>query len=296
MPTALALLPAFIAFLAWSFGDFSIQRAIRRVGSIGALFFIGAFGFVVLLPFAWTSLPSVLLNRQILLLLGLTFIVTLAAALFEFRALGEGKLAVVEPVLSSELAITALVGILFLGEQVTRTQILLAGFVFLGIMLTVSRREPHHWWGFWKKRSILERGVLAGAFGAIAMSLANIYTGLSSQSTSAVTTIWFIHTSLAATCLIWMFVQHQLGSVMSRAKQHWRPVLAESILDNVAWVAYAAAVRTLPISITVAITESYIVLASLLGIVWNHERLQLHQFFGMGVALVAAIILAVISA
>jgi uncharacterized membrane protein len=82
---------------------------------------------------------------------------------------------------------------------------------------------------------------------------------------------------------------------LSHTRKHWRPVLAESLLDNVAWIAFAYAVILIPISITIAITESYIALGALLGILLNRERLQRHQYAGIVVTLIAAIILAAIS-
>ncbi len=291
----MGIVAALLAFLGWGFGDFAIQRTIRRVGSIGALFCIGAFGAIILLPFAWHAIPAVLSNPKTLLLIGTTLAVTLAAALFEFRALREGKLAVIEPVLSFELLVTAAISILFVGERISPWQAILAGMVFLGILLTVIKHEPRHWWKFWQRRSILEHGVIAGAFGAIMMALTNVYTGLASQATNPLITIWFIHTSLALICLCWFLATRQLRNVTQRIYHAWRPALAESILDNLAWVSYATAVQTIPIAVTIAITESYVVLTSLLGIMWNKERLQRHQFVGVTVTLAAAITLAILS-
>jgi uncharacterized membrane protein len=78
-------------------------------------------------------------------------------------------------------------------------------------------------------------------------------------------------------------------------KKSWRVVLGESLFDNLAWIAYSGAVIYLPVSLTIGITESYIVLAALLGIIANRERLQRHQYFGIGLALVGTIFLGVIS-
>ena len=47
MTVEAGILAAFLAFLAWGFGDFAIQRSVRRVGAVPALFFIGIFGLVI---------------------------------------------------------------------------------------------------------------------------------------------------------------------------------------------------------------------------------------------------------
>jgi drug/metabolite transporter (DMT)-like permease len=47
-----------------------------------------------------------------------------------------------------------------------------------------------------------------------------------------------------------------------------------------------------PIAISVALSESYIIIAVLLGMFVNKERLRKHQIFGMIVAIISAILLA----
>lgn len=286
---------AFIAFLAWGFGDFSIQRATRSIGTMPALFCIGAFGTVVLLPFAWNGLSLGIADGRIIGLIALTVLITLIAAVFDFEALKRGKISVIEPIMSFELIITVVIGVALLGETVSRTQFLLALTVFLGILLTALRREPRHWWVFWKRAHLLEPGVILTVLGAVAMSFTNIFTGLSSQRTSPVVAIWYIHTSLALICLLVFLWTKTSKKTAAEIRSHWRPALAESIFDNVAWLAYASAVTLLPISITIAITESYVALAAFLGIAWNRERLQQHQIVGMIIAIAAAIWLATIS-
>ncbi|MSS75081.1 hypothetical protein EXS73_02625 [Candidatus Pacearchaeota archaeon] len=64
------------------------------------------------------------------------------------------------------------------------------------------------------------------------------------------------------------------------------------ILDNAAWIAFAYAMVLTPIGIVVALSESYILIGVLLGICVNKEHLQLHQKFGLILALGAAIWLA----
>lgn len=293
MTAGLALLPALIALLAWGFGDFAIQRATRAVGTLAALFFIGAFGAVVLFPFAAPELPALVMNQGALAVLVITVVVTCVTAVIELEGLRRGKLSVVEPVLSFEIVVTMAIGIVALNDRVSLPQGLLAFVVFIGILLTAIHREPRHWWNAWRRRPLLEAGVLLAIISTILMSVTNVFTGVASQATNPVLTIWFIHTSLALFVGIWMAGRGQFALMLRDGIRHWRPVLAESILDNTAWLAYAWAVIALPISITIAITESYIAISSLLGIIWNHERLRRHQYVGAVLSLAAAIALAV---
>lgn len=294
--SALGLIAAFVAFLAWGLGDFAIQRSVRAVGNMAALFAITAFGAVVLLPWAWPDIPTIFSNNRTLNIFLLAIGITLVTALLDFEALKRGKMAVIEPVMSTEVVITMAIGVVALREHISIAQLALVLAVFFGIVLTVVRHEPRHWWTWWRKARLIEQGVILAGLGAIAMSLTNVYTGLFSQATNAVTAIWFIHASLAAICLVWFVARRETAHAVRELRDNWKPVLAESVLDNSAWVAYAAAVTVLPISITIAITESYIVLASLLGIVFNREKVQRHQAVGMGLTLASAVVLAVVTA
>jgi uncharacterized membrane protein len=285
---------ALIALLAWGFGDFFIQRSIRAIGSYGALFCIGAFGGILLLPFVWGQIPS-MFAPDTLLLLTSTLLITTVGALLLFEALKIGKLSVVEPILSTELMITFMISVVFLREAINTLQAILICCVFVGILLVAAHHEHKHWWQWWKKERLIEQGVILAAMGAFFSALINTFTALSSRDTSPLETIWFVHTGLAILSIVVLGYQGKIKSTFRAARVYWRPVLTQSILDNVAWIAYAKAALTIPIGITVGITESYIVLSSFLGIALGKEKLRPHQFWGIGITLVAAITLAIVS-
>ncbi|MFA6588634.1 MAG: EamA family transporter [Patescibacteria group bacterium] len=289
------LLAAFIAFLAWGFGDFAIQRSVRAVGAVPALFFIGTFGLFGLLPFVWSDISLFFRQSNLVMLFGFTGIVTFVYSIFLFKSLGLGKLSVIEPVMSFELPITIAIGIIIVGEKITSFQLLLAIIIFIGLIITVIHHEPRRWWHFLRKQPLLERGVILAGIATVLSAMTNVFTGILSQHSKPLLAIWGIHTALAILCLLWMIIRKEVRTSFLHAKKHWRPIVIQGIFDNLAWVAYATAVLVIPISITIAITESYIALAALLGIIINKERLQRHQYAGIIITLVAAITLAVVS-
>lgn len=295
MHQTVGLLAAFIALLAWGFGDFAIQKSVRIVGAIPTLFFIGLIGVVGLLPFAWSDIPQLYKSAHTGSLLIWTIIITLACAIILFEALKRGKLSVIEPVASFELPITIIISTVIIGEIISRLQLWLIILVFIGLLTTVLHREPRHWWNIFRHSTNFERGVVIAIFGTAIAALTNVFTGLLSQHTTPMTAIWGVDVGLTILCLFWMILRGQIRTTFGIARQHWGPILLQGILDNIAWLAYAYAVTAIPIAITIAITESYIALAALLGITLNKERLQRHQYIGIAVTLVAVIILATIS-
>lgn len=291
----IGIIAAFGAFIFWGFGDFSIQRAIRAVGTLQTLFCICAVATILLLPLVWGSLDDVFQSSQALILLGSASILGLITAIVNFESFKRGKLAVIEPVMSFELVVTVLIGVLIVGERISTLQAVLIATVFTGILLTVVQKQTVAWWKVWLHQRGLEKGVLFAAVGAIGMAGVNVLTGLASQSTSPLVAIWFTHAVIAAFLLGWFVVSKTLHTNLSATLGEWRVMLAASVLDTVAWIAFATAVLTIPISVTIGITECYVILAVLLGIGINKERLYPHQLVGGGVAFAAGITLAIIS-
>ena len=58
---------------------------------------------------------------------------------------------------------------------------------------------------------------------------------------------------------------------------------------------FAFAMSLAPIGIVVALSESYIIIAVILGLTINREKLKLHQKLGLVISIFAAIILASIT-
>lgn len=288
---SLPLLAAFVAFVSWGFGDFFIQRSARRIGSLPALFYITGLSSIVLLPVVWPYLTSLTTNSTTLGLLGLTLLITFFVAVMEFEAFRRGKLSVVEPVMSFELVITLLISVVILGEHLSWLQVVLVIVLFAGILLTVIQRQAQHRWLWWRRKSKIEQGVILAVASATVMAVTNILTGLSSRAAGPLLAIWFIHAGLASMVFIWLSFRQRLD-VLRVPRRQWGIIIGETFFDTLAWLSYGLAVISLPIGITIAITESYIALAAILGLVLNHERLQRHQLWGTAVALCAAISLA----
>lgn len=283
------ILFALIALVSWGFGDFFIQKTTRAVGSWKALFFIGIVGLIGLFPFVKNDLTT--LNSANFLLLGLLGIVIVFAALFDFEALRQGKISIIEPIVGLELPITVGLSLTLANEALSSLQLFLIGIVFIGIMLAIT---AHHTYLHYHKR-IFERGVILAGIGAIGMALTNFLVGVSSQDISPLITIWFAHSLLAVVCGIYILYKGEFGSLIHDLSNYPKPIIGQSILDNVAWVSFAKATTFIPIAIATTISESYIALAVLLGLFVNHEKLRKHQVIGLVLATIGVITLSYFS-
>ncbi|MFH0873890.1 MAG: DMT family transporter [Candidatus Komeilibacteria bacterium] len=293
---SIGLIAAFIALFCWGFGDFFMQRTIRAIGKMEALFFITIFGVIVLFPWVKDELTIYLFESRALFLLGIAALITLVAAYMQFSAFETGKLAAVEPAMSLELPATVAIGVLLLGERLNVWQLLLMTVVFVGVLgVSLHRHEKHWWWRRKTRHFVLEAGVVMAGFSAIAMAGTNIMTGLASRGTSPLVTIWFVHALLAVISFIWIWLGGSVKTLAQDFKSHAAIIIAVAIFDTSAWIAYGYAVLSLPMALTIGITESYVALAAFLGLRFNHEKLERHQIIGGLAAIVASVLLAFVS-
>ncbi len=282
----IGVLAAFCAMIFWGVGDFFIQKTTRRLGDVEALFFIGVIGSVVLFPLVFRELPNIFSSSNISLALFLLGFSTLIVSIINFQALKEGKLAIVEPILELELPITMIFAFVLLQERLTLLQIFFSAVLFSGIMLiSISKTK-------FKSSHFLEKGVLLAVATAFGFGFLNLFTGHVARTTSPLLAIWSAWTVFAMFCFIYLLYKKGLPRIISDAKKSRNIILAESIFDTFAWVFFAVAMVSLPISLATAIAESYPAVAVLLGIVINKELVKTHQFVGMGIALFSSVVLA----
>ncbi len=281
----LGIIFALLAALCWGFGDFFIQRTSRKTGIMDAMFYITSVATVVLLPFVWTEIPNLDQRSIIILLVGGFFI--FIASLFLFKSFMVGKLAIIEPVASLEMPMTVLIASFLGHELLGLNEYALIALIFIGILLSVTAGR-HVFKNVFSK---MEVGTWLAFGGAIAMALSNFTIGYASQQTSPLMSIWATSLVIFIACIIYYIFTGGFGNMIQHAKNNPGIVLAEVIFDNTAWIAYAFAVVYIPIAIVIAITESYIILAVVLGITLNRERLKHHQYFGVILAILGVLLL-----
>lgn len=279
----LGILFAVIAMFAWGIGDFLIQRSTRRIGVWDTLFFITFTGFLVLTPFALKNAYTLFTIGLPLFVLGGIFY--FVAGYLDLRALKEGKLDIVEPIWAFEIVSSCILAFVILKERISITQIsfiiiLIISLAFLSLKsLKIS------------KKNLLERGVRLAFIAAITMGIANFIIGIGSREIDPITMKWGMDLFLATFSLFFVIKERKRGIIKS-IRNNKKTLIFMSIFDNTAWLAFGFAMALAPISIAVAISESYIIIAVLLGFFINKERLRNHQTIALIVSLISAVYLA----
>jgi drug/metabolite transporter (DMT)-like permease len=286
MTTSIGIGLAFVAMLCWGFGDFFIQRSARRIGNWETLFVISAFGSAILLFFVWRDVGALLSEHFSLAVLLICSFIILIAALLNFEALKRGKLSVIEPVWAFEVPAAGILAFFILGETISISQALLIFTLIVGLIL-LSLKETHS-----IKRFLVERGVFVAFIGAFFMGGANFFMGWSARLTDPLMANFFVGLFLTVATGSYLIVSGKGRQLVEDVVKHRALLLPMSIADNVAWVAFAFAMTLAPIAVAVALSESYIIVAVILGLVINKERLKTHQKAGLVGAIISVVLLA----
>jgi len=284
MGIEVGILFAFGAMLCWAFGDFFIQKCTRKIGDVESLAFIGIIGTIGLLPFVIKDfyLLKSLPNLVLLSFLGIT---TFIMALLDFEALKKGKLSIINVILEIELPVTIVLGFIFFKEYLSNLQFLIISFIFIGIILIATKSFSH-----WKTK--LEKGVLLAFFAAIVMGIGNFLTSYSSRQISPLMAIWIPWVISMIMCLVLIYKRTDFSKLLKNSKKFKKIIIAMGIFDTLAWLFYAFATLNNKIAIITAITESYPAITIMLGVWFNKEKINWHQWLGAGIALAASITLA----
>ncbi len=278
---------AIIAMFAWGFGDYFIQKSTRTLGNWETLCIISGLGVLILLPFAFHTTIHLLISApQTITILTLASVVLLFGALLEFEALKEGKLSVVEPIWSTEIISSVFLAFLVLKESLALGTLITIAFLIMGLCLISIQK-----WGMVRKM-LFERAALIALVSAIVMGGANFMIGLSSRLSDPFVTNFYTSAVLFGISFVYLWWHGLLGSTWKSISSHPGGTLRMALLDNGAWIAFALAMTLAPIGIAVALSESYIIIAVLLGLFKNKEQLTFSQKIGLGIAVVSAIVLA----
>lgn len=280
---------ALLALLSWGIGDFLLQKSARRFGDWDALLYITLFASVLLLPFIWNDLELIFAASKTTLLLFFCSIVLLFAAMLDLEALRVGKISVVEPIYALEVPVTAALASVLLGERLDTLQTFLIITLVAGIFLVATKSFSHF------KHIHTEKGAWLAILATICMGLANFLFAVSARATSPLLINWFTSIFILTITFTYLIFNKKLAAAFAFWRNNKKLIIGVGIIDNLAWIFYGLAVLYIPVAIAIGISESYILLAAGLGVIYNKEKLQRHQFFGMGLCVVSVIVLSLVT-
>lgn len=288
MTTYLGIIFALLALVSWGFGDFFIQRSARKFGDWESIFAIELTGLIILFPFVARDVVQlpIYAPREIAILLAvaITFFIS---SFLGVESLKRGKLSVVESVGAIEIIVAGIISYFIFSEVISSQKLFFILIVIFGILLVALK--PHHL----KKETWIEKGAILGLFGSLLMGLTDFMVGFGSREVSPLLAIWVTCAVMAFLIAIYFFSTGRISHFLKDSKKNFPLMVSVGILDNFAWLSFAFATLFVPIVIALALSESYIILATLLGIYINREKLFIHQIAGILLAITGVIVISI---
>ena len=290
-----SILLAFGAMFAWGIGDFLIQRTIRKIGWLETLWWIYLLSFIILLPFIIKFLPTLTAkNFGLLFTLGM---VGFGAAVVHFQALKIGKLSVVETIIAFELPLTILLGWLFLNNSLSTLQLFLIILIFLGIILIsldfsqLNQKARFRFW-FLKNRPLLEKGAVLAILTALFLAFTNFFTAINAVEINALLVIWLSWACGGLICLSYLVYKNNFGDIIKNGQKNWQLIIVMVLIDISAWLFFTYSLASgKELGIITSITQSYVVIAMFLGLIFNKEKIRGWQYVGASLAIIGSLLI-----
>jgi drug/metabolite transporter (DMT)-like permease len=283
----MGILLAVTAMFSWGLGDFLIEKSARKFGDWIALFYITAFGAIVLFPFVYADIGAAFTSHASIL--WIASMIMLLAALFDFEALRIGKISVVEPIFAFEVPVAGFFAAVLIGERLAPMQIFFIAILVVGIFLVSTRSFSHF------KNLHLERGTGYAIIAMVGMGLSSFLFGLGARETSPLMINWASDLFIAVISIFYLSLSGKLSEITQDFRTNKRLILNVGFFDNLAWIAFSYAMLYIPIAIAVGVSEGYIAFAGGLGLLFNKEKLKTHQWVGFCLSAAAIIALAAVT-
>jgi len=284
----LGVLLSLAALVGWGVGDFLIQKSVKKAGDWAMVFFIDVVGVIIFFPFVYKNIFLVFSDLGSLTVLIVASLILLVASIFDFEALKEGKISVVEPVFAFEVPVTAFLAWLVIGEVITLTTVLLIALLIVGISMVSTKS-----WSHFKLK--MEKGIFYAILATLAMGATNFIFGFGGRVTDPWMINWFTSLFLTIASLIVIASKWGLKILADDWRNNKKVILQSGLIDNLAWLFFTFSFIYIPITISTGISESYIALAALLGVWYNKEKLAKHQWLGLVICIVVTVVLAMIA-
>lgn len=264
---------AFIAMLAWGIGDFLIQKTVKKLDIFITLFWTCLFAVLALLPFVYQKLK--LLNNNQIIFLSFAALIGLIGAYLHLKALKYGKLAIIEAIVGLELIFTIFLAVIFLQEVLLLWQIvLIIGLFFAVSLVSIDFKNLN-------KLNIFEKGSLLALIGALFFAGSNFLVSYGAlrviSEIDPLIAIFFPWLLIAFFSFIIILKTKSINELITKSKRNAKLILAMVIVDLIAWLAFLFSVINSSLSLSIAIASSYPVIAAILGIVINKEKISLIQ-------------------
>jgi uncharacterized membrane protein len=264
------------AALGWGMADFAGAVAGRRIGSIVTVIVGQVLSFVFMSIVLVASGDSIAQIGPIVGWVVLNGVFTAIAYMSHYRALELGPVAVVSPIGATYAVVGVALAIVILGERPDPVQILGAAVTIVGVMLVSTDL---------RKLRAGTHGVPPGLpwaiVSAVGFGIAAFLLGYASQQAGWVAGLWASRLAQVTFYVPFAIVYRRQLAALRPGFGLW-VALAAGAADILGVTTYAAGAEQGYLSIVLAASAVFPMIAVLLSIRYLHEHLVPNQFVGIG--------------
>jgi uncharacterized membrane protein len=264
------------AALGWGLADFAGAVAGRRIGSIVTVIVGQVLSFAFMSIVLLASGDPIAPIGPIVGWIALNGVFTAIAYMTHYRALELGPVAVVSPIGATYAVVGVTLAIVILGERPDPVQLLGAAVTVFGVMLVSTdlrklRAGTHG----------MPPGLPWAIVSAVGFGVAAFLLGYASQQVGWVAGLWASRVAQVACYVPFAFLYRRQLAALRPGVGLW-VALAAGGADILGVTTYAAGAERGYLSIVLAASAVFPMIAVLLSIRYLHERLVPNQFVGIG--------------
>lgn len=273
-----------IAMLGWGFADFFVVKSLKKTNVIKTFLWsqlIGIVAFAVFFAFFF-KMPDISMQWGGIFVL--TSVLGFIAYLSFYKGLGTGKVSVVAPITACWAAITVILSIIFLKEQIVQLQL-------FGIILAISGAVLVSF----KLHDLIKMKLRNFTIGAEYAALAAVAWGIQFVFIDMLVEEfgWFIPMFLIkiiSLLFLIVYISAKKESVPF-PRQAGALVIAIAALEVAAFLSYGFAISTQNTAITAPLISAAPTVTVILAFIFFKEKIELNQKIGMVAALSGIVLL-----
>lgn len=293
---SIAILAGLAGMLGWGFADFFAKKTIDIVGDIATLAWAHIYGVIILITLVFAQ--SVSSGEPVTLpvsqneWMGLAFFGAVQAYVyyFAYKAFGEGKLSLLNPVFSSYSGFVVLISVFVFGEIITGAQVFTLLAIITGIIFLSLDHES-------LKLKKLQFSRIKGMKAILAATgLAAIWTALWGYFVSEKD--WLIYAAIMyffMTITILLIVRFKKISLIVKNPSLYKFFALIGFSEVLAYVGVSLGYsETSYVSIVAVLSAAFSLPTLVLAYVFLRERINSYQMVGVATVVAGVVLMAVL--
>ncbi|MBU0576110.1 DMT family transporter [Patescibacteria group bacterium] len=283
-----AILAGLGAMLGWGISDFFAKKSVDKVGSVVFIFWLQLISLISLafyIPFSnqWQNYPY----EQWPKILILVAINLLATYLF-YKALEKGKVSIISPINASYPVFAIPISVFFFHEQISSGILILLVTIIVGIILTSLDIKGILEDGF--DKNDFNKGVPLVLMNVALLAIWIPFWDDFISDKSWVMSLFIFRVMLVSMFGVFILAKKIKVGISERSTMKW--VVISALLFSIAGISFDWGFGTTThTSLITALSATFPAPTLLLGRIFLKEKLQLTQWFGVGLILLSLVVM-----